>query len=68
MAVKTALLAGLLAALSSAASTAPAHADPVAGVLLSLAIILAAAQLGGDLAVRAGQPGVHRGARHHAVE
>jgi Kef-type K+ transport system membrane component KefB len=56
--VKTTLLAGLLAALSSAAATAPAHADPVAGVLLALAIILAAAQLGGDLAVRAGQPPV----------
>ncbi|MGE5360725.1 MAG: cation:proton antiporter [Bacteroidales bacterium] len=52
------LLAGLFVALASAAAAAPAHADPVAGVLLSLAIILVAAQFGGDLAVRAGQPPV----------
>ncbi len=32
--------------------------DPVAPVLLALAVILAAAKLGGDVAVRAGQPAV----------
>jgi Kef-type K+ transport system membrane component KefB len=35
-----------------------AHADPVAAVLLALAIILAGAKLGGDLAERIGQPAV----------
>ena len=35
-----------------------AHADPVATVALSLALILIAAKLGGDLAVRVGQPAV----------
>jgi Kef-type K+ transport system membrane component KefB len=35
-----------------------AHTDPVATVLLALAIILAAAKLGGDLATRVGQPSV----------
>ena len=34
------------------------HGDPVAPVLISLAIILLAAKLGGDLAVRIGQPSV----------
>lgn len=34
------------------------HADPVAPVVLALAIILAAAKLGGHLAVRMGQPAV----------
>jgi len=35
-----------------------AHADPVARIALSLAVILVAAKLGGDLAVRIGQPAV----------
>jgi Kef-type K+ transport system membrane component KefB len=35
-----------------------AHVDPVAPVVLALAIILAAAKLGGHLAVRVGQPAV----------
>ena len=35
-----------------------AHADPVASVVLYLAVILMAAKLGGDLAVRLGQPAV----------
>lgn len=34
------------------------HADPVAGVVLSLAVILLAAKLSGDLASRIGQPAV----------
>lgn len=39
--------------------TAPAqHADPIASVILYLAIILIAAKLGGDLATRLGQPAV----------
>ncbi|UQA56413.1 cation:proton antiporter [Polyangium aurulentum] len=40
------------------ASEGGAHVDPVARVVLFLAIILAAAKLGGDLAVRLGQPAV----------
>ncbi|HKQ62116.1 MAG TPA: cation:proton antiporter [Candidatus Polarisedimenticolaceae bacterium] len=35
-----------------------AHADPLAPVLLALAVILLAAKLGGDLAERLGQPAV----------
>jgi Kef-type K+ transport system membrane component KefB len=55
-----ATLAGLLAPLPVAlATTAPsAHHDPAAQVVLSLAVILLAAKLGGDLATRAGQPAV----------
>ena len=34
------------------------HSDPVAGFVLSLALILVGAKLGGDLAVRIGQPSV----------
>ncbi len=34
------------------------HADPVTAVLLALAVILAGAKLGGDLAERVGQPAV----------
>lgn len=34
------------------------HPDPVASVVLALAVILVAAKLGGDLAVRVGQPAV----------
>ena len=41
-----------------AAEGAAAHGDPVAKVVLSLAIILVAAKLGGDLATRLGQPPV----------
>lgn len=52
-----AIAAGLLAApLSAAADTA--HGDPSAPVVLALAVILVAAKLGGDLAVRLGQPAV----------
>jgi Kef-type K+ transport system membrane component KefB len=40
------------------ASEGGAHVDPVAQVVLFLAVILAAAKLGGDLAVRVGQPAV----------
>ncbi|MFN8653962.1 MAG: cation:proton antiporter [Gemmatimonadales bacterium] len=39
-------------------SSSAAHADPVAAVVLFLAVILVAAKLGGDLAVRLGQPAV----------
>ena len=35
-----------------------AHADPVASLVLALAVILIAAKLGGDLATRLGQPAV----------
>jgi Kef-type K+ transport system membrane component KefB len=35
-----------------------AHADPVAAIVLALAVILVGAKLGGDLAVRMGQPAV----------
>jgi Kef-type K+ transport system membrane component KefB len=34
------------------------HADPIAAVVLFLAVILVAAKLGGDLAIRMGQPAV----------
>ena len=34
------------------------HSDPVAGLVLALALILVGAKLGGDLAVRIGQPSV----------
>jgi Kef-type K+ transport system membrane component KefB len=45
-----------LAAAVDAVTAAPA--DPVAAVVLALAVILAAAKLGGGLAVRVGQPAV----------
>jgi len=47
-------------ALASAQTHEPAaaHTDPVTPVVLALAIILAAAKLGGHLAVRVGQPAV----------
>jgi hypothetical protein len=35
-----------------------AHGDPVAGLVLALALILLVAKLGGDLAARMGQPAV----------
>ncbi|HRI65401.1 MAG TPA: cation:proton antiporter [Polyangium sp.] len=41
-----------------ASASESAHADPVASVVLYLAIILIAAKVGGDLAVRLGQPAV----------
>jgi Kef-type K+ transport system membrane component KefB len=43
---------------AAAAALSAAHADPVAAVVLALAVILVAAKLGGDLAVRVGQPAV----------
>jgi Kef-type K+ transport system membrane component KefB len=39
-------------------ASAGAHADPVAPVVLALALILFAAKIGGDLAARIGQPSV----------
>jgi Kef-type K+ transport system membrane component KefB len=44
--------------LPSIAFASDAHHDPVASVVLYLAVILAAAKLGGDLAARIGQPAV----------
>ncbi len=38
--------------------SAAQHADPIAAVVLYLAVILIAAKLGGDLAIRLGQPSV----------
>lgn len=40
------------------AHSAAQHADPIATVVLYLAVILIAAKLGGDLAIRVGQPAV----------
>jgi Kef-type K+ transport system membrane component KefB len=40
------------------ASEAASHADPVVGVLVALAFILVGAKLGGEFAVRLGQPSV----------
>ncbi len=48
----------LLLAAPASAAEGSAHADPVATVVLSLAIILLVAKLGGDLATRVGQPAV----------
>src|SRR5882672_5105105 len=39
-------------------ASAGAHGDPVAPVVLALALILVAAKFGGDLAARIGQPSV----------
>ena len=39
-------------------AAAGAHGDPIAPVVLALAVILVAAKLGGDLAARIGQPSV----------
>src|SRR6266436_993066 len=47
-----------LLAVGPVAAEAGAHGDPVAPVVVSLAIILVAAKLGGDLASRLGQPAV----------
>jgi Kef-type K+ transport system membrane component KefB len=48
----------LLAAVPAHAAEESGHADPVAAVVLWLLVILLAAKLGGDLAVRVGQPAV----------
>ena len=54
-----ALLTGLPTPTSEQAHNAAAgHADPVISVVLALAIVLAAAKVGGHLAVRVGQPAV----------
>ncbi len=45
-------------ALNGIVAAAGAHGDPVAPVVLMLALILVAAKLGGDLAARVGQPSV----------
>ncbi len=50
------LLAAALA--SSAVFASDSHVDPIAPVVLSLAAILLAAKVGGDLATRVGQPSV----------
>src|SRR5258705_5516810 len=47
----------MLLALLQATAAAP-HGDTVASVVLALAVILAAAKLGGDVAERIGQPAV----------
>jgi Kef-type K+ transport system membrane component KefB len=55
------LLFAAVAALGAApvmASDGAAHHDPVAPVALALVVILVAAKLGGDLAMRLGQPAV----------
>jgi Kef-type K+ transport system membrane component KefB len=51
-AIATALIAG------PAFASSAAHGDPIAPVVLWLALILFAAKLGGDLAARLGQPAV----------
>ena len=48
----------LFATTPASASEGGGHTDPVASVVLSLAVILLAAKLGGDLATRIGQPSV----------
>jgi Kef-type K+ transport system membrane component KefB len=50
-------LPALLASVTPAGAT-PSHADPVAPLLLALAVILIGAKLGGELATRLGQPAV----------
>ena len=47
-----------IATAAAGAAEAPSHADPVAPLVLALAIILIAAKLGGALATRLGQPAV----------
>jgi Kef-type K+ transport system membrane component KefB len=51
------LFAAFLVAGPAAAATST-HVDPVTGVVFGLAILLVAAKLGGDVAVRLGQPAV----------
>ena len=48
----------LLLPLPALAAQESSHHDPIASLVLALAIILIAAKLGGDLAVRIGQPSV----------
>jgi Kef-type K+ transport system membrane component KefB len=48
----------LLLPLSAFAAQTSSHHDPIASLVLALAIILITAKLGGDLAVRIGQPAV----------
>ena len=43
---------------SHASEGAAGHGDPAAGVVLGLAIVLIAAKLGGEIAVRLGQAAV----------
>jgi Kef-type K+ transport system membrane component KefB len=45
-------------ALASGGEGGALHADPVASVVLALAVILVAAKIGGDIATRLGQPSV----------
>jgi len=52
------LVAMLTPASTQAAAAVDGHADPIAPVALALAVILMSAKLGGDLAVRLGQPAV----------
>lgn len=52
------LLVTLLAIPAMAAEEETVHGDPVAGVILSLAVILVAAKFGGHLASKVGQPPV----------
>lgn len=57
--VRLSLLLALFApASATAAESGAAHADPVSGLVLWLAVILIAAKIGGDLAARLGQPSV----------
>ncbi|HVK70860.1 MAG TPA: cation:proton antiporter [Polyangium sp.] len=53
-----AVLFGALLPSIAFGSEGSAHADPIGAVVLYLAVILAAAKLGGELAVRIGQPAV----------
>jgi Kef-type K+ transport system membrane component KefB len=48
----------LLAATAAFASEGAVHEDPIGAVVLELAIVIVAAKLGGEVAVRAGQPAV----------
>ena len=54
--IATAVFLGLTGPVIAHASTN--HADPITPVVLALAVILATAKLGGDLATRLGQPAV----------
>ena len=52
------VVAGILGIPAVALAAGADHSDPVAAVVLSLALILCAAKLGGDLMMRLGQPAV----------
>lgn len=56
--LRFALLAPLVVGAPALASEGAAHHDPVAAVVLALAVILVVAKLGGDLAARLKQPPV----------